>query len=157
VRRDPAGLQGRRAGIVSRALAVGVDFVVVGLIWIGCLAAVWVVLVLLSGDLREFPSPEGWVTVVAYGTIELVYLTYWWTTTGSTVGGQVLGLRVVTDSGHRLPFARAAARAAICVFVGPVVLLWAAVSRRNAGLHDIAVRTSVVHAWPHPPARNSPI
>ncbi|GIU85927.1 MAG: hypothetical protein KatS3mg009_0442 [Acidimicrobiia bacterium] len=150
--RDPAALQGCRAGIVSRVLAVGVDFAVVGLLWVGCLATVWVVGVLVTGDLREFPSPEGRVSAVGTGVIVLAYLSYWWATTGSTVGGQLLGLRVVTDGGSRLPFARALARAAICLFLGPVVLLWAAVSRRNAGLHDLVLRTSVVHAWGHPPA-----
>ena len=42
---------------------------------------------------------------------------------------------------------RAAGRAVICTTFGVLSLAWAAISTRNAAVHDILLRTSVVHDW----------
>jgi uncharacterized RDD family membrane protein YckC len=42
---------------------------------------------------------------------------------------------------------RAFFRALICATLGAIALAWVIVSRRRAGIHDIAVRTSVVYDW----------
>jgi uncharacterized RDD family membrane protein YckC len=79
--------------------------------------------------------------------VAVVYLTVCWSATGRSVGKHLLGLRVVRDDGTRVGVLRAGLRSMLCVVIGVFSLLWAAVSRRNAGVHDLVMRTSVVHDW----------
>jgi uncharacterized RDD family membrane protein YckC len=76
-------------------------------------------------------------------------------TSGRTVGMQVLGLRLVGASGEPVGPAHALLRAVCCVAF-PAGLLWVLVSRRNASVQDLLVRSAVVYDWayavPHPPA-----
>jgi len=53
----------------------------------------------------------------------------------------------VRDTGARVGVLRAAGRAVICTAFGVVSLAWAAISSRNAAVHDLLLRTSVVHDW----------
>jgi uncharacterized RDD family membrane protein YckC len=56
-------------------------------------------------------------------------------------------LRVVTDAGDELTFARAVCRALVLVIVPVLSMLWILVSRKNAGLHDLVCRTAVIYDW----------
>jgi uncharacterized RDD family membrane protein YckC len=139
-------MQGRRAGLISRFLADGIDLFVVFASLAGVYLAFAGVRFLVRP--RAFTWPElsalhlgslGWLLLIAY-------LTIGWANTGRTFGKTVLGLRVVEADGSRLRLWRAFLRAVLCAGV-PIGLFWCAVSQRNASVQDLLVRSTVVYDW----------
>ena len=139
-------MQGRRAGLISRFLADGIDLCVVFV----SLAAIYLAFagVRFVVRPRDFTWPElsalnlgtlGWIGLIAY-------LTIGWANTGRTFGKTVLGLRVVEGDGSRLRLWRALLRATLCAAF-PVGLFWCVISRRNASVQDLLVRSTVVYDW----------
>jgi uncharacterized RDD family membrane protein YckC len=146
--RDPraAAAQGSPAGIVSRIAADAIDLGVLQVLFLGCLLAIAVVRFLLQRHNFSVGAPEPVVTLVGEWLLLVVYLGSGWSTTGRTIGKTVLGLRVLAVHGEPLGPARAFGRAAMCASFYPG-LLWIAVSRRNAALHDVAFHSQVVYDW----------
>jgi hypothetical protein len=154
-------VQGRRAGIVSRAIADIVDCAVVA----GVLAAGYVGVVVVRFLWRSWaftmPTPSFLLMLVLGGVTAVIYLTAAWATTGRSYGKHVMGLRVTGPFG-RLRFVGAFLRAVFCVVL-PVGIAWVAVSRHNRSLQDVVLRTSVVYDWlggteeepAHPPGRTA--
>ncbi|GAA2253035.1 hypothetical protein GCM10010145_20990 [Streptomyces ruber] len=139
-------LQGRPAGVVSRAAAGFVDLLVV-------LCAVFAVhfgyaagRYLLLGPPFALPRPAGWFTLVLGYVTAVSYLAAGWLVGGRTVGDQLLGLRVLSRSRGRFTVAAAVLRAVLCVFL-PWGLLWIPVDRRGASVQDLVVNSAVVHDW----------
>jgi uncharacterized RDD family membrane protein YckC len=141
-----AAVHGRRAGYLSRVLADGIDFLVVGILLFGSLVTFAAVRYLIDGEF-EMPHFRAVFSAVAYPVIAMLYLAVFWTATGRSVGKEMLGLRVVRDDGSPLGILRAALRAVICVTFAFVSLIWVVFSKRNAAVHDLVLRTSVVHDW----------
>jgi uncharacterized RDD family membrane protein YckC len=138
--------QGRRAGLITRALAAVIDIGVVAV----ALAALYVgfsaVLFLYRPSSFQLPTPS-WQVTVAVGYILLtIYLTGSWRSGGRTYGCHVMGLRVVDRVGERLRFVPAFLRAVLCG-IFPLGLLWVAISRENRSIQDLIVRTSVIYDW----------
>jgi len=139
-------MQGRRAGVVSRFLADAIDLLLIVAALVGVYFAVAGARFLLHPRRFTWPEPSG-LNLVALGwVLLLVYLTIGWANTGRTFGKTVLGLRVVRDAGERLSFGRALLRSMLCVAF-PIGLFWCVVSRQNASIADLAVRSSVVYDW----------
>lgn len=140
-------IHGRRAGLVTRALAniidVGVVLVILGIGY----AAVAAGRFLWNPTSFRFPSPTFGLVLLLGGAVQAVYFTVSWAVAGRTYGDEVLGLRVVNFRGQRMHWAGAALRAVLCVTF-PIGLLWVLVSPNNRALQDIALRTSVVYEWP---------
>ena len=138
--------QGRPAGLVSRGIAAVVDAGVAALGLAGCYAA-WTAL-------RFTVDPVGFTVavpqrsdLVVTGTVvAAVYLTLCWTATGRTIGGQLLGLRVVDGRGRLPGVVLAAVRAGCCV-VFPLGLLWVLVDVDRRSVPDVLLRTTVVYDW----------
>jgi uncharacterized RDD family membrane protein YckC len=148
---------GRRAGLVSRLLVTGVDFVVVTALLFGVYLAFGIGKYLLGADSIDLPS-TGWVsTGLAWPTVEFFYLAVAWSLTGRSFGKQLFGLRAINGDGARLGLWRACARALWCTFFGIPSLLWAGVSSRNAAVHDIVLRTAVVYDWSHGGDAQAPV
>jgi uncharacterized RDD family membrane protein YckC len=155
-------VQGRRAGIVSRAIADIVDCAVVA----GVLAAGYLGVVVVRFLWRSWaftmPTPSFLLMLVLGGVTAVIYLTAAWATTGRSYGKHVMGLRVIGPFGRRLRFVGAFLRAVFCVVL-PVGIAWVAVSRHNRSLQDVVLRTSVVYDWlgsteeapVHPPGRTA--
>ena len=144
----PAGasVAGEGAGVVSRAVAATVDVAVVLLALLaGYLAVAGARLVLRP---RRFAWPEpGSATLATLGiALMVVYLAVCWSTTGRTVGDQLMGIRVVNDRSERIGLAHALMRSMACV-VFPLGLLWCAVDRRRRSVQDLLVRTTVIYDW----------
>lgn len=140
-------LQGKRAGLASRLAANGVDWGIVVLVYVGILLSIGLFEYFIGSGKFDVPRPAAGVTLAAEWVIAVLYLTAGWMGTNRTVGKGFMGLRVVTNAGQLLRPRRAFLRALICCTLGPLVLAWVIVSRRRAGIHDIAVRTSVVYDW----------
>ena len=137
----------RRAGIVSRAVADGVDFVIFELLFALTYVGFAFARFLLTSKPFQLPHPPVSVTSTLQFVLLTAYLAWGWASTGRTPGKALLGLRVVTDAGKPLGVARAIGRAALCALVGPILLAWVLVSRRNAGIHDLLLSTAVVYDW----------
>jgi uncharacterized RDD family membrane protein YckC len=139
-------LQGLRAGFVSRAVASGTDVVLVI-----CVYVVGVIIVSIAWDLFFSKSisvadPPHWLNELLLSILLVCYLTAGWSSTGRTLGKQMIGLRVVRADGSPLRFWRALFRALLCAAFFPALLL-ALVNRRNRGLEDVAFRTVVIYDW----------
>jgi uncharacterized RDD family membrane protein YckC len=149
---DARTLQGRRAGTISRLIADAVDFGVVlaglGVCYLGVAAARF----LIAPRRFHWPTP-GTLVLSAFGWALLIgYLTVAWSTTGRSVGKQMMGLRVERRNGSGLGIGIALARAVLCAAF-PIGLFWSLFSRESASVHDLIVRTKVVYDWvPRVPA-----
>jgi uncharacterized RDD family membrane protein YckC len=141
-----AALQGHRAGFASRAVAATIDLAVVALLELMCLLFAALVHYLVVGPPFGAPDFPHWLSVAAAAAIPAAYLTAGWTTVGRTVGMQVLGLRLLARSG-RPPGLAASLLRAVLSLAFPVGLLWTLVSRRNASIQDLVLRTVVVYDW----------
>jgi uncharacterized RDD family membrane protein YckC len=135
-----------RAGFVSRVSADVIDAVLVSVGTALILITGSMLRALFAGSVFAFPRPNGLGTAAALSVVFVLYLTFFWTATGRTPGKQVAGLRVVTERRRPLSGLRAFARALLCV-VFPAGLLWVVVSRRNRGVHDIVLGTTVIYDW----------
>jgi len=140
-------VRGRRAGVITRYTAGGIDILVSGALLFTLFVGFAVLRYLIGGKSFELPRPGAVFSAALFPVVEFLYLTVAWTTTGRTVGNDLFGLRVVRNDGTRVGVLRAAARAVICTLFGFISLLWAAVSKRNAAVHDLLLRTSVVYDW----------
>jgi uncharacterized RDD family membrane protein YckC len=146
---DAERLQGGRAGFVSRVAADGIDFVIVEVIYFGILLGIAVVRFLITRKDFSLVAPDVWVTVLAQWFIIVMYLGTNWASTGRSIGKIMLGLQVLRADDGALTPRRAFTRAVLCATFWPS-LLWIFVSKRNAALHDIALRTKVVYSWRRP-------
>jgi len=142
--------QGLRAGVVSRAVAGGIDYALVAITTVGTYVGIVVLLFLLNP--RDF-TPITWTfgQFLLLGFFYMiVYLTVSFATTGRTIGDRLMGLRVVGRKGSRLRWIPSLLRAGFCA-VFPVGLFWCAISHENRSVQDIVLRTSVIHEWPIAP------
>lgn len=138
---------GTRAGVVSRAVAAVIDYATVSVIQAGVLFAIALARFILTSHPFELPDANPGVQSFLWLGIATAYLTEAWLTGGRTVGGRVMGLRVLGDDGTSLRLRTALLRAVFCIFLGVPSLAWAAVSRRNAAIHDRIFGTLVVYDW----------
>jgi len=139
-------LQELRAGFISRAVASGIDVVLVL-----CSYVVGVILVSIAWDLFfstsiSVTAPPHWLNELLVWILLVLYLTGGWWSSGRTLGKQMLGLRVVRSNGSPLRFGRALSRALLCASFFPALLL-ALVNRRNRGFEDVAFGTVVTYDW----------
>jgi uncharacterized RDD family membrane protein YckC len=142
---DPASDVLAYAGIVTRMLAATIDFLVVLGLTGGVFGAVAAGLFLVSPASFSWPRDLPFDTSVLGLAIAVVYLTVGWAVAGQTVGGAVLGVRVVALGRRRLGWWRSGLRAVLCVFV-PLGLLWSAVSVNRRSVQDLLVGSAVVYA-----------
>lgn len=141
-----SAVQGQRAGIVSRTVADVIDLGLVGALCGAALLLYGVGDYVLTGApfaLPRLPRPGG---AAGSSLIAVGYLAAGWAVAGRTPGKQFAGLRVVRVCGRPLTAGRALLRAALCVLF-PLGLLWVLISRRNASLQDLLVRTAVLYDW----------
>jgi uncharacterized RDD family membrane protein YckC len=139
------GLQGHRAGFVSRLSADAIDAVVVLAIHVVVVLVVTAVRYLFTRSFK-LPNPPTWVTLATYWVIALIYLESGWGGTGKTLGKQVVGVRVVRVDGTRLGAGPAFLRA-LLYLVFPAGLIWILFSRKNSSVQDLLVRSVVVYDW----------
>lgn len=150
---DAVPFQGKRAGFVSRALAAGIDVLLVFLVVLGTIAVIWALSFIFSpnapassGKLAPDRIP-GPAVMVLYGYwLNWAYWTIGWATSGRTVGNLVMGLRVINREGRHPRWIGAAVRAAFCT-VFPFGLLWVIPSGANRSVQDVVLRTSVIYDW----------
>ena len=148
---EARALQGHRAGFASRVVSDLVDLGVVWLMGLSVWLAAGVIRYLLVGPPFRLPVLPNWLDATAGTAIAVGYLTFSWAATGRSVGKQLAGLRVVDRAGRLMSLRRSFGRAVLSVLF-PAGLLWVLVSRHNASVQDLIVRTAVVYDWAYHPA-----
>lgn len=155
---DAIGFQGERAGLVSRAVAAGIDVVLVFLFVLATIAVLWMLSFIVNPGTTDFggslqQSAErvdripSVLSMVLYGyTVNVLYWTAFWALSGRTIGNLIMGLRVVNWKGRHPGWIGAFLRALFCTAF-PIGLLWVLVSGRNRSIQDIVLRTSVIYDW----------
>jgi uncharacterized RDD family membrane protein YckC len=143
-------MQGRRAGIVTRLCADGIDLGVVFLLYLALLVTIGVVQFLVTSSDFHVPDPEVSAHGLAILGVQIVYLAFGWSGTTRTVGKEIMGLRVVTTEGRPLTLRHGFVRSVVCSFIGEPLLLWAAISHKNAAVYDLFLHTAVVYDWRSP-------
>jgi uncharacterized RDD family membrane protein YckC len=141
-----SGIQGRRAGFVTRSLANVVDVVVVVLLLAGGYVAVACAQFLLRPAAFTFPTVDLRLLLLLGLGLQTLYFAITWAVVGGTYGDRLLGLRVVGRRRARLGWGRSVVRAAFCTLF-PIGLLRVLVSRENRSVQDVVLRTSVVYDW----------
>lgn len=144
--------QGQRAGVVTRTIAGGIDYLLVTVAVLATYAGIGLVLFLIDPRTARFPQWHLYEFVLLGAVYFVAYLTPTWYLTGRSVGARVMGVRVVNFNGDRLFFVGALLRALFYV-VFPIGLFWCAVNRHNRSIQDVVLRTSVIHDWSHPRVR----
>jgi uncharacterized RDD family membrane protein YckC len=151
--RETWGIQGERAGFVSRTVAACIDVTLVFLVVLGTIAALWMISFIVdptspgsqnaaSGD--RIPAAA---LMVLYGYfLNWLYWTVCWATSGRTLGNLVMGLKVVNFRGHHQRWGGAAIRSLFCTTF-PFGLLWVIPSGANRSVQDVVLRTSVIYDW----------
>jgi uncharacterized RDD family membrane protein YckC len=137
-------------GLVTRAIAFGIDALVINLAAIGATA-----IVALALNLFQIPSKIDTLLAAIGAVVYLVwagaYFVTFWSTTGQTLGARTMRFRVLgPDAQHgHVASRRALLRlfamvlAAIPLLAGYVMVLF---DDRRRGLHDRVARTVVVDA-----------
>jgi uncharacterized RDD family membrane protein YckC len=145
----PAGArerQGLHAGVVSRTTAMVIDIayvaVLIGAAYLGYCAFRF----LRNPRAFTWPVISSTQFITAALIVAAIALAIGWAGIGRTAGMRIMGLRIVGRSGTTLGFTIALLRAITCV-VFPIGLFWSAVSKRNASVHDLVFRTSVIYDW----------
>jgi len=146
VPRNARNFQGQRAGVITRSVANGVDFVITVLAVAGCYVSLFVIDFVIYGKSFKIPTPSIAQLFLLWFWITFGYLTIAWATAGRSFGNALLGLRVVNWHGNRVHWLMAALRAAFCVSFVPG-FFWAAISPSNRSVQDIVLRTSVIYDW----------
>ncbi|MBN1667812.1 MAG: RDD family protein [Anaerolineales bacterium] len=155
---------GYYAGFVSRLAAFAIDVVVIALVsvsvtwFLSVTASMLQMQQILGFSLQQIAGSQVLIDrlfgPLVVGGLALVYVVgyhvfFWWLT-GQTPGKYLLGLRVVTVKGQRVPPWRAALRylgyilAALPLFVG---FVWILVDDRRQGWHDKLAGTCVIYTW----------
>jgi hypothetical protein len=145
--REARPYQGHRAGIASRFIADSIDLAVIVASLAGMyLGWVGVKFLLDPRAGASWPSVPGWLILVAYFVVAVLYLAVGWWLTGRTIGKGLIGLRVLGARRTRMNPVAALLRAAFCVFF-PIGLFWVVLSDENRSLADTVLRTSVIYDW----------
>ena len=146
VPREARAYQGRRAGMVTRTIAAGVDSgVVLLLVAAGVLGLNGLYFVLDPLRFR-FVATSPAVVATAVLVTAVLYLAGTWSIVGRSYGCRLMGLRIVYRQGHSPRLWLALVRATFCV-VFPLGLLWCVLGRSRRSLQDLVLRTSVVYDW----------
>jgi uncharacterized RDD family membrane protein YckC len=147
MRERAATMQTTRAGIVSRLTADALDLVVITILYFLVLVAWATVVYLATSQPFALPNPAPRFDAIALFVLQVIYTTIGWSGPRRTVGKALLGVRVVRSDGAQVSVARGFVRAFVCALIGLPLLLWAAVSKRNAALYDLPLKTAVIYDW----------
>ncbi|MBM3669311.1 MAG: RDD family protein [Actinobacteria bacterium] len=138
-------LQGTTAGFVTRAVSVLIDIALVSvLVVVGWAGTRFLIFVLRPTE--PLPTPDAFALLVFGYAFMVLYWMACWATTGRSLGGFAMGVRVRSRDGSRVGWLRSLGRAVFCVAVPPG-LLWAIISHRDQSIQDIVLRTTVIRDW----------
>ncbi len=154
---EPDQARAAYAGLVTRAVAIGIDLLLVNALALLAAGAVSLIASLL-GHKDQLNLGEVLAGGVAWFLWVGLYFVLFWTITGQTPGSRILGIRVVSQAGGAVKLRQSVRRfpalvlAALPLGAGFVRVLF---DERRRGFHDRVAGTEVrwVYAVPtEPPA-----
>jgi uncharacterized RDD family membrane protein YckC len=149
----------RYTGLVTRAIALAIDALLINLVAVvvGAIVALALSTVHLASDVEDLVAA---ISGVVYVVWSATYFISFWSTTGQTPGAHVMQFKVHDEeTGEVLSVRRAALRllgvalATIPFFAGFVPILF---NDRRRGLQDWMARTVVVDTPDEPPPAHGP-
>ena len=138
------------SGIVTRAIAITVDVIIIDTVALIVAAAVALITAILPGS-QKLHALEIAIAAALFAIWAVAYFAVFWSTTGQTPGSHMMHIRVARADGSRLHVVRAIARvgatvlAAIPLFAGFLPILF---DPRRRAVNDWLVDTVVTHAEP---------
>jgi uncharacterized RDD family membrane protein YckC len=138
---------GGYAGVVSRAIALGIDAALVQGTLLLTAALLALVASLVGGDHLSTVGQAIAATLWLLATA--AYFVVGWSAAGQTFGMRAMQLAVVTGNGHPPGVGRSIVRVlwlGLCILMLFIGFLPALVDDRRRGLHDMVAGTVVVHA-----------
>jgi uncharacterized RDD family membrane protein YckC len=156
--------KGHYAGYASRLLAIVIDLLIVAIIFTFLSLLYDIVFVNLSGLFQQFVGKFSqtavdtarvsdikailviWLIFITFG----VYFVFFWTVIGSTVGGIIVGIRIVNNRGKNPTFWQALIRYLVeflIPLIGLIGSIWILFSRRRRALFDRVAGTYVLYNW----------
>jgi uncharacterized RDD family membrane protein YckC len=146
--REHAALQGTPAGPISRLLGYAMDTVVIAFAFtLSVTVATYIVSLITRSEFKPVDDGGAWWGLIA-AAFGWLYLTASIALCGQTVGKAVVGVKVIARDAAAVGVGAAAIRAALL----PVSLVLGlgcigiVIGERRRALHDVAARTTVVHA-----------
>jgi uncharacterized RDD family membrane protein YckC len=142
-------LQGRYAGFASRFAAFVADLIVLTAVFLAVLAAInWAATIVTGKDIA-FNRGNLWV-VIAYLVWGFVYFAHFWGLNGTTAGGAMFGVQVLTDDGYDVSPRRAVLRTLVfpvSFLILGLGFLGILLGDQRRALHDVIAGTVVVYSW----------
>jgi uncharacterized RDD family membrane protein YckC len=155
----PPNLIGQYAGFFSRALALLVDTVIIFLVIFALPAMVNGIfrslglggLLDITNIFNKLGNFFGSGVIASFILLCLIsYFLFFWYFTGQTLGDNLMGVRIVRTSGHRLGLLRGILRLiGYIISIIPLGLgfLWVLGDDHRQGWHDKLADTYVIYAW----------
>ena len=128
-----------KAGFFPRLIAYVIDIVI--------LMVVYLVLSLVLGAVLGDSGAS--IAALLFAVLSIVYIVYFWISTGQTPGKKVMGLKVVATDGSKLTVGKAIIRLvgyAISSAIFYLGFLWIFIDKDKQGWHDKIAGTYVVKA-----------
>lgn len=145
------------AGFASRFLALVIDILILAVV-LAISAILWIIVIetmrylmaIITKQQASFETISLALVVIVTAVTFAVYFIFFWTTTGTTIGGLVVGTRVVNTQGRNPTLLQAIVRF-LTEFGIPFFFifgsLWIPFSRRRRALYDRIAGTYVIYAW----------
>lgn len=150
--------RGHYAGFASRLMAVIIDLLILAV----ALAVTYVLYTIVFVNLTSFyymlfgkdPNAVPGLSIIV--TISIVFVTFafyfifFWTAVGSTIGGIIIGVRIVNSQGKNPTIWQSTVRYLAEFFIPPFGMfgsIWIIFSRRRRALFDRFAGTFVIYAW----------
>ncbi len=156
-RKSEPSLRDHYAGFITRLMAVIIDALILAFV-LAISNILWGVIFENANSLWQMvigqpPTTTGWsvlfVILVTYVTFGIYYI-FLWTAIGTTIGGIIMGTKVVNEKGRHPSIPQALIRFA-AEFLIPVLgafgAIWILFSRRRRALFDRLAGTFVVYNW----------
>ncbi len=156
-RKSEPSLRDHYAGFITRLMAVIIDALILAFV-LAISNILWGVIFENANSLWQMvigrpPTTTGWsvlfVILVTYVTFGIYYI-FLWTAIGTTIGGIIMGTKVVNEYGRHpsilQAFIRFAAEFMFPVF-GAFGAIWILFSRRRRALFDRLAGTFVIYSW----------
>lgn len=131
------------AGPISRAIAYGLDTVLVAVAFTGAAVVIGMIASVIGAQAHDLVRAGVSAYVMVLPMLLALYCTAFWALAGRTPGMALLGVRVVATSGTGPSWLSALVRAVVLAYF-PIGAAWALVDRRHQAVHDKLARTAVV-------------
>jgi uncharacterized RDD family membrane protein YckC len=150
--------RGHYAGFASRLVAVVIDLLVVAITMTMASLLYNIVFVNLAafyqtifGKLIQITNEAKIIIVISLIFFTFAfYFIFFWTVIGSTIGGVILGLKIVNQRGKNPTFWQSTIRFLVEFFIpliGMIGSIWILFNQRRQALFDQLAGTFVIYAW----------